>query len=128
MRGLLLDVINQEVKVVDVANDIHEWYKMLNCQMVEMPERQIGGKYFTIICDEEGLLKSDPTIAAVNDRCEVMLVGNILIFNMDYEEGDIEDLTEDDIKHIQKYVQPMVVQNKITGMLKKQLMLTHVEY
>lgn len=128
MKGLLLDVINQEVRVVDCESDIHEWYKLLNCDIVEMPEFTIGGKSYTIVCDEEGKLKDYPIISGINPINEVVMVGNLLIFNTDYEECDVTDLTEDDIKHLRRYIRTMVCQSSKTGKTKELIMLTQIDY
>lgn len=107
MRAMLLDVNTQEVKVVDVESDIHAWYKLLDCDLVEMPERRIEGKYFTFICDEEGLLKNSP-IVSVMGKDEVMIVGSVLICNTDYETCDVTDLTEEDIQLISKHIKQLI--------------------
>ncbi len=128
MKGLLLDVYDQEVKEIDCDSDIHEWYKLLNCELVEMPERTIAGRSYTIICDEEGLLKSDPVISAINGQGEVMLVGSLLIFNTDYENCDVTDLTDEDIKYIRHYINSCLIVNKKTGHAREQLILTECDY
>lgn len=107
MRALLLDVNTQEVKVVDVESDIHAWYKLLDCNLVEMPERQIEGKYFTFICDEEGLLKNNSIVSVIGED-EVMIVGSVLICNTDYETCDVTDLTEEDIQLISKHIKQLI--------------------
>jgi hypothetical protein len=106
MRAMLLDVYTQEVKIVDVESNIYAWYELLNCDMVEMPERKIENKYFTFICDEEGLLKSEPIISVMGADGSAMITGSILICN--WEEGDITDLTEEDIKLISKHVRQLI--------------------
>ena len=128
MRGLLLDTIKQEVRVVDCENDIKEWYKLLNTDIVEMPEFTIGGCSYTIICDENGKLRDYPVISGINPSNEVVLVGNLLIFNTDYEECDVTDLTDDDIKHLRRYIRTMVCQSSTNGKTKEFIMLTEIDY
>ena len=128
MKGILLDTINQEIKEVDCANDIHEWYKLLNTDIVEMPERQIGGKYYTIICDEEGLLKPEPIISAMNSGIDTMFVGNLLIFNIDRENCDVTDLSKEDIENIKSFTKVHTFVNTKTGEEKKFLIIRPVEY
>lgn len=108
MRGFLIDVVKGTAQVVECENDLHAWYKLLNCDIVEMPERQIKGKYYTFICDEEGLLKNNPIVSAINENMEPMLYGNLLIFNIDSENCDIADLTDEDIEVIKSNIYTMI--------------------
>lgn len=124
MKGLLLDTINQKVQVVDCENSLDAWYRLLNCDMIEMPEIKIGGKYFTIICDEEGLLKSEPIISGVG--INIGLVGNLLIFNTDRENCDVTDLTNEDISLIRDNIGVALMADNIT--MKPQIVLRDLEW
>lgn len=62
--GVLLDVQNSKVQKIEIEDSLDEFYRILNCSLVDMPVRKIGNKYFTIICDDEGLFAEDYKISA----------------------------------------------------------------
>lgn len=128
MRAIYLDVENNDCKIVDVPNDLKVFYNMLNCRLVEMPERKIGDKLYTIICDEEGLLRGNPIPSAFNREYKPMLFGNLLIVNTDVENCDIKELSIDDCEHITKFIQPTIIMDKRTGKQSFHLSLSNCEY
>ena len=110
ITGYLIDVANEQARPVTVEHSLESFYKLLDCDMIEIAPRRIGfphhnrtTKIYDIICDEEGLLKDSPKISAIDNIGSPMLVGNLLIVNMGEE--DVESLTPDDIAYIEKYVE-----------------------
>lgn len=103
LKTILLDVENGIVKEVEVENELHAFYKMLNVDMIEFTYPKVGKKEYTIMCDEEGLLKADPKPSAINERGQVQLVGNLMFFN-DSPDGDLKSLSEKDIKEIKENI------------------------
>ena len=102
MRMLLIDVQIGKVEVVE-ANSLEDYYRILN---VERQNRRIGhlDKKYEIICEEEGLCKENPKISAVNDKYEVMLVGNLLIAGSLDDNGCLIPLTDEDIAYVMQYI------------------------
>lgn len=98
------------------------YYKTLDCDCIDIVSRKIGGKYFDVICDDEGLY-NQPKISAIDDMGAPMLVGNLFIVNYDGN-GDNKSLTDEDIDHIKKYIQVMSTRQYLEGYP----MLTQVEY
>lgn len=108
ITGMLIDVANEKASVVTIDHELQSFYDILGCRLVEMPTRRIGvrkGRNFTIICDEEGLFVDYPKISAIDNMGQVMLVGNLFIVKPDGE-GDILSLDEDDIKYLERFIQP----------------------
>ena len=103
-RLLLIDVIDDKVKEVNIGeSDLDVFHEYLHCRCFDVTERKIGGKYFDIFCDDEGLLQDpQPPISAysIKDN-EPMLVGNLIIANHDME-GNTTDLSDEDIKLIKE--------------------------
>jgi len=58
------------------------YYDLLNCDLIDITSRQIGANYYDIICDDEGLLKSNHHITLWKQK-EPELVGNLLITKYD---------------------------------------------
>lgn len=122
MKSLLLDTVNKEVKEVN-PKCLDDYYKLIDCQWVEIVTRKIGVSYFEIICDEEGTFVSDPLISAIDDFGQPMFVGNLLICGLADSEGELTDLDDKDIEYIKKHIAMMD-----TRLHKKLLMLTGCNY
>lgn len=90
-------------EVVEIPKDLKGYYKLLDCDTIDITRRKIGGKYYDIICDDEGLFKETVMVSAVDGNNEAMLVGKLLICNHD-EKGNEASLTQDDILNIEANV------------------------
>lgn len=123
MKALLLNVYGDYIKVVDIEDDLHTYYRLLDCSMIEIVERKIGRKWFDVICDEEGTFQEQPKISAIDNLGRVMFVGNLLFMHHD-EEGNMTGLSDNDIKYIKDRIQLMFTKNHPQGYL----MLTQCEY
>ena len=86
--------------VIGIPNSLDEYYELLNCRTIDIVKRKIGGKYYDIICDDEGLFKDEVRVSAVDSNGNAMLVGKLLICNDDGK-GNEASLTHDDILNIE---------------------------
>ena len=100
--GILVDVENDVIVPMAIEDDIETYYRILNCDCIDITMRTIGGRAFDIVCDDEGLLKAHPKVSAFNKAGEPMLVGNLFLCHHEGEE--LSSITEDDVKHISKHV------------------------
>lgn len=106
IKGLLVDVKskNGNIRIVTVEDDerlLDRFYELLKCDTIDIVTRKIGGKTFTIVCDDNGLLVDEKVPSALSrNGWDVMLVGNIFVCNS-YKEF-LASLSADDIKHIKK--------------------------
>lgn len=100
MRALL--ITKDDVKVVKSTgeSDLEFFYKNIECDCIDIVARKVGGKVFEIVCDDEGLLKESPRPSAISKNNEVELVGNLMFFHGVDSEGDLIDITKDDVKTI----------------------------
>lgn len=98
MKGILVKPL-EKIEVVEFEANLDEYYRLLDVTCIDIVERKIGGKYYDIICDDEGLLKDDIIKSMISSRSETMLVGNLLICNSD-DEGYEQSLSDEDIKNI----------------------------
>ena len=110
MRALFLDMENDDVTVVEV-NGLQDYYRLIGCDLIDIANREIRGERFDIICDDEGLLKAEPQVSAVNGRGEAMLVGNLIICGEADAEGKETSLTEEDIIHIRQSIMILPTNN-----------------
>jgi len=83
-----------------IKNDLEAFYETIECDYIEVARRQIGNKYYDIICDEEALLKSSPLVSTFDRNQEPMLVGSLIVCNSNGE--DFASLTKQDIERILK--------------------------
>lgn len=123
MKMLLLDVQNDKVEVVN-AGGLDDYYRLLSVDLVDIVSRKIGGEYYEIICDDEGLLKANPKISAINNLGEPMLVGSLLIAGGVDIEGNLEPLEDEDVEYVMQFIQKMYTRLHPEGYL----MLTQCEY
>ena len=106
MKALLLDTVGKTTKVVD-ANTLEDYYGLIGCDCIDIVTRKIGRKVYDIIVDDEGLLKDDPIISAIDDFGRVMLVGSMIICGLADAEGELTDLSDNDIRYIKKRIQTL---------------------
>lgn len=123
MKGLLLDLNENKTKIVE-ANNLQDYYDLIGCNLIEIVNRKIGRKRFEIVCDEEGTFVSEPKISAIDNWGAPMFVGSLLICGQTDEEGELTDLSTNDIDYIQKRIIEMRTHNHPEGYL----MLTQCEY
>lgn len=107
ITGILIDVYNRTVINKTIVDELESYYDMLDCSTIDMQDRMIGienGRQYTIVCDDEGLLKDNPKISALDDMGRPMFVGNLFIVNVD-KEGNVVSLNYEDILYIEQFIQ-----------------------
>ena len=103
MRTVIVRADGSMPQVKDIENSLSSFYKEIGCSMINIVSLKIGGEYFDIICDEEGLLKEDPVVTAVNGNGEPALVGTLIITRFDGVD-DVTDLRSGDAAIISKAI------------------------
>lgn len=122
MKAILLSTQENTARVVS-PEGLDDYYRLIGCDCIDIVTRKIGRKVYDIIVDDEGLLKDDPVISAIDNLGRVMLVGSLIICGLADEEGELTDLTPKDIEYIRKRIQTLNTR-KHTGLR----MLTQCEY
>ena len=122
MKSILLDTNTKEVKIVD-PQGLQDYYDMIGCNCIDIVTRKIGRNYYDIICDDNGLLNDDPLISAIDDLGRVMLVGSLIICGLADSEGELTDLSDNDIRYIKKRITRLD-----TRLHEDLLMLTNCNY
>ena len=88
-------------KWMDVKDDIDTFHELIHCDTIDIPRRYIDGKSYRIICDDCGLLKLNPKISVYSMKSvQFPIVGNVLVAGMEDNEGELTDLTDEDITRI----------------------------
>lgn len=103
MKVVYLNVENQQLpKAMDIEDKLDVFYELIGCRCIDIVQRKIGNKYFDVICDDEGALKEDALVSAVDTQFRQMLVGNLIISKSN-DEGNLIDLSDEDIKQILRH-------------------------
>lgn len=101
MQMLLIDTELDKPKVIDIPDELNEYYKHLKCSTIDITMRKVGGRDFDIICDDEGLFTDHPIITAIYQDFSPALVGN-LIFAHHNSEGEMTALSDEDVEIIKQ--------------------------
>ena len=106
MRGYLIDVQNDEHRVVEIADKDHlgQFYELIGCECIDLVTRRIGGKYFDVIVDDEGLFVQNPICSAYDSKHNPMLVGNIVILGEADGEGNETSMSEGDVSLVREAI------------------------
>lgn len=107
ITAYMLNVEQETAAPVEIEKDLHSYYDLLGCRLIAMPTHKIGvrnGRQYTIIADDEALMKEQPKISAIDNLGNPMLCGNLLIVKVN-EEGDTIGLDADDIQYIERFIQ-----------------------
>lgn len=129
INGILIDVSSNpgKVKQVEIDNEnLNGFYDMLNCRCIDITTRKIGERRFDIVCDDEGLLKDEPVVSAVDKKKNPMLVGNLFICN--HYKGDLTSLSKDDVDYIYGHLAIIVYKKFAEKEMYTNYTLTDVEY
>ena len=99
---ILFDAETGELSWVK-CDGLDDYYKHLKCDCIDIPIRVVGTVEYDIICDDEGLLKSNPIISAVDKNLRPMLVGNLL-FSHHNIDGETTSCSESDMSNLKHHL------------------------
>lgn len=125
MRVMLLDTDILEPQIIETEGGLKEWYRLLRCDSIDIASRKIGGRYYDLIIDDEGLQKSRVKITALDKEQQPVLVGNLIICNYDGDGGETS-LTDEDIENITS--QLLILTEANAEQPEKWLAISNVEY
>lgn len=92
------------VRYTKATDELSTYYEMLDCSMIEMPRRKIGGLLYTIICDEEALLKDNPIPTVFDINGKPMIYGNVFFCLTDEAKGECCSLTHAHAVNLAEYL------------------------
>ena len=109
LRGVLVDVEKETVEIMEIVDELDEFYKILNCSCIDITKRSIGAtsKKFNIVCDDEALCKGEPKISAVDYFGITQLCGNLFIVGGKIDDGNLTSLSESEAEYVKKLVKKM---------------------
>lgn len=105
LRGVLIDVEKETYGIVEIEDELDEYYRILNCSCIDITVRSIGSnKKFIIVCDDEALCKADPKISAVDYFGQTQLCGNLFIVSCEIENENLVSLTDQEAAYLMRLV------------------------
>ena len=104
ITAYLIDPEAKTAKPVTITASLESYYSTLCCDLIDIVDRRIAGKRYTIIFDDEALLRDDPLISAIGDLGDPMLFGALLVVNSDRHTGTLLSLEPSDIDHIARHI------------------------
>ena len=82
-----------------VEPSLKNYYKMLDCDLIDIVSINFNGKTYDVICDDEALLKQPPySFSVISKEGHPMIAGNILICKS--EDGYEKSLSPEDVIHL----------------------------
>lgn len=103
MIGYLIDVENSKHGKVEIGDvdRLGQFYELIGCECIDIAVRNIGGKPFNVVLDDEGLLVERPVFSAIDSKHRPMLAGNLVIMGIG-DDCDLASVTDEDIALIRK--------------------------
>ncbi len=84
MKFFFIDAFKGLYHLVDIKPKLEEYYRLLNCECIDIVQVQVSGHIYDVICDEEALLKENPIPSVLIDNHN-FVYGNALICTDDGE-------------------------------------------
>lgn len=92
--------ITENELCVAEADGLKDFYRLIGCDCVDIAVRSVMGHVLNFVVDDEGLLVDRPQVRASNVEMTDILAGNLLVFGMDEESGDLTDIHIDEVAAI----------------------------
>lgn len=102
--GFLVDPVNCVAQPVQIKDDLHAFYDLLDCRCIDIITRSIGGFPYDIVCDDEGLFKDNPFVSACLLDGRSHLVGALFVCGLADDDGDLTSLSPPQLSLIQNHV------------------------
>lgn len=94
---------------MDTGTKLHKLYEALGCDMVQVAYIEIGGREYTVFCDEEGKLKPwVPTLPLYHDGQIYDVIAGSFVVAKENEDGDFEQMTVGEFAAVEEYLRENV--------------------
>lgn len=103
ITGVFVDPITFIAEKRTISRSLRAYYELLDCDTIDVARRFIGGRPYEIVIDDEGALKQDHVVSAINSEGEPMLVGKLFVCKLDGEE-ELGSLDDDEIEAVLKHI------------------------
>lgn len=129
MRKIKALVLNIEtgMKEVEIEDSLKTYYDLIDCDTIDITERKIGDRWYSIVVDDEGLLSMNPVVSAYSENMEPVLVGNLVFCGAD-DDGYLTSLSPEDIANLKAHGMSTIALNEEDGTLRENYCITGSEY
>ncbi len=101
LKAIYLDVNANAPKLIEVEDELSEYYRLIDCDTVNIVDRFITGYHVCVICDDMGLYKNDvKTSGLFYPKIRQAFVGNLILTGPGDLEGNLTSLTDDQTEDI----------------------------
>lgn len=104
ITGLYVNPQKNIAEARTIEDRLESFYKLLECGCIDIVTRQIGGRAFSIVCDDEGTFKDDPYISAAGMTGVAQLVGPLFVVSADNADGDLVGLSDSEIRYLLRHI------------------------
>lgn len=105
IKAYYIDPTTGIAEAREIVPELRTYYDMLHTDVIDIVNRGFVSckRRFDIICDDEGLLKDEPLISAIDERMHPMLVGSLLVIGEADDEGNETSLTDEDVRVLERF-------------------------
>ena len=89
--------LESNIRNIDDADKLHEYYRYLHCQCIDMATIDVDGHAYDVICDDEALLRN-PLIPSLYISEEQVFFGNLAFVKTDENGAEVGLDREDMIR------------------------------
>ena len=126
VTGMLIDVKNNKAGLVTKPDELKDYYRILGCQYIDIYQRKIGDRWYTVVCDDEGALKSDAIVSAIDVHGALAFYGNLFIVSGRHDDAELHSLTDSEIHNLIPNISSKVKNEK--GEIIDMVMLFNVNF
>lgn len=126
VTGMLIDVKNNKAGLVTIPDELEDYYRILGCQYIDIYQRKIGDRWYTVVCDDEGALKSDAIVSAIDVHGALAFYGNLFIVSGRHDDAELHSLTDSEIHNLIPNISSKVKNEN--GEIIDKVMLFNVNY
>lgn len=104
LLGFIVDLKKRTAEPCLFKDSLQEFYRLLDCRLIDIQEALIEGRPFDFIVDDEGLLKESPKPSAFTKDEKPVFCGSLLVCRSDPETGKEAPLSNEDITLLLSHV------------------------
>lgn len=91
---------NKQPEVMEIEPENDVFHRLIGCESIDIVRRYISGKWYRVICDDEGRLKSRPKLSMADTMLDYPIAGNLIIAGIEDKFGELTSLTDADVESI----------------------------